>query len=418
MMRGSSAWVALGVLVVGLLVFAGRKDARLHLLDRQFAAWIEANTPEPPHGRLPVVLVEIDQQAIDLAGGWPWRPLDYALFLRAVEPFKPSAIVIDHPPTWVKADRRQVATLENWALRTPRLLMACQPTANNGRQSAAPPNASGRLVAPVGRVIGPPSPLTSVEGSLDFAAAGLAESVASAPLPPWVHDGTPVDSIDLLVLRAGVVLPTLPLEAARLHFKVLPGEITALPAREIELGAAHRIPLADSGRMPVDFGLKDQIPRISYGNLLVDTASRDGSEIEAMIRDRIVVYGRNDAAAQTIPTITGRHMSNAELLAVSLATLTTGAPPMPAPPFAWLLLTLALCLFAPTLRLLDRSGFFCLLILLACGYFALATGLLYHRHLLLPLTLPTAVFFFLAVAKVLTSRPAPARGRPPADRSS
>ncbi len=421
MMLRSTAWVALLVLMTGLIVTFNRSESQIRRWDSAFAAWIEANTPLPYQVQPEVVIIEIDQRAVELAGGWPWQPLDYALFLRAIGSFNPSVVVIDHPPVWTSPSRSDLAPLETWALRTPRLAIAARPTkahtSSTVAEKSAESDAADSLASPVGRFIGSLSALPVMEDAFVLPSPAIAQAASVAPLLTWLQDGPAVVSAPLLLARGGHALPTLILESARLHLRALPAEVVAAPGAELVI-KDHTLALAEDGSMPIDLRLLNLIPRWTFSDLLVEAKSGEASPLASLIRDRIVVLGRVGTDVETLPTASGRPYPPVELVAASLATLLDGIPPREAPTTAWLIITGAICLLALTMGRFGFAGFLRLVVVVACTYFAAASALLYHRHLLLPVSLPAILLALLVLVKLATSRSKGLQGRRPSYQSS
>lgn len=408
MMSRSTAWVALLVVIMGCGIFTLREERLLQTLDHGFAAWLMANT-SPRMTEVPqVTLVDIDQRAIDLAGGWPWSPMEYALFLHSINSMRPSVVVIDHPPTWPQADSRELSTLENWALRTPRLVIAGLPIDEQIRQDAmsspAEEKTSITLAAPIGRVIGSQSGLPVMNGALMLPSPVLAQGASVAPLLIDRHNAVATNSLALLVVRGESLLPTVVLETARLHLKILSSGITAAPGRELIMNK-NSVPLAVDGRLPIDFRMFDRIPRVSFSDLLVKArAGNLSGSFTPLLEDRIVILGRADSAAQLIPTASGRDRSIAELIAASVATLLCGHPPREAPTAGWLMLIGLFGLLALFLGKFSTGGFFRFGLIGICSYFPIASALLYYSDIVMPISLPIALMPLMLFVKVVTSR--------------
>ncbi len=309
-MPRSAPWFILVICLVGLLLAReSHRPGPLSGIDRAFFDWLTANTrPIKPSPALPTVtLVEIDQTVADTPGRLPLPPLEYALFLQAVEKYDPAVVAVEPVLDWSsetggpdQAGGEQI--LLNQALNVPKLLLGLRlGSAENGR--ARDPNSV-------------PS-LNDVQGSR----AGLAEfpDVVAAPgarLLPMAASGATnlsqsrsgalVRDLPLLFRCRERVLPSFTLETLILGLQLAPSEVSVVIGSHVQLGNRLRLPIDRAGRALLDARAFSRVRRIGLDDLLLlpagqslpDTAA--AVQVAAQMRGGIVILGRTDAQVQTL----------------------------------------------------------------------------------------------------------------------
>src|SRR3954454_20197318 len=95
----TGAQMAILIVIAGLCLWHAASHWPINAIDDAFTDHVALADSylKPKLGRAPapapVVLIGIDEPS--LAGHpWPWSPLDFSLFLRAVEPYKPGVVAI------------------------------------------------------------------------------------------------------------------------------------------------------------------------------------------------------------------------------------------------------------------------------------------------------------------------------------
>src|ERR1043166_8583639 len=87
------------VLLFGLVLMRESRELPGATIEESFINWLAVNTPREV-STAPLALVEIDDSSIGEEHPWPWSPLDYALFLNAVQQFQPSVVAIEPVLEW------------------------------------------------------------------------------------------------------------------------------------------------------------------------------------------------------------------------------------------------------------------------------------------------------------------------------
>ena len=70
-----------------------------------------------------MTLVELNQAVLAGRNKWPLPPLDYALFLQALEEFRPAVVAIEPVLTWSRSQSEAERMLANRALQFPKLVL-------------------------------------------------------------------------------------------------------------------------------------------------------------------------------------------------------------------------------------------------------------------------------------------------------
>lgn len=376
---------------MGFVLMHETRTAPFVKVESAFASWLAAYSPRPATAPLTVIQIADDDLFVT---PWPWKPVDYSLFLNASLPFQPSVLAIEPVLAWPKETDGQ-PTLHHQALRAPKLLLAAD--------FGFPEDPA--LVQPLQEV----PVLRHVEGKVD----ALAEFplIAAQPGDELRHSaalgffGTGpagngvIRRAPLLFRYCGQVVPSFALQAAMLWYGVTPEEVRVTAGRYIDLGTAVRIPIDAAGTMQVDFSIPVQ--RFSFPDLILSAEQRGAGHVTAIPLERLnhslLLLTRTDRNARDLPLANGRAGSRGDLAAAAIATLQQQRFPHRAP------LAVSLGIVAAGLGLglviarasrlgaaVICAGGFALYLLAALGVFSL-------WQVALPLGLPAGLLAFLAV---------------------
>src|SRR5262249_5483745 len=106
-----------------------------------------------PKGPASVTVVELNQSVLAGRNKWPLPPLDYALFLQALEEFRPAVVAIEPVLSWSRPQVDAERMLANRALQFPKMVLGVV-AANSGWHET---DETGVVV---------PEPLRSVTGNV------------------------------------------------------------------------------------------------------------------------------------------------------------------------------------------------------------------------------------------------------------
>lgn len=397
------SWIFLIVLLAGLLISReSRRPGLIGGLDRAFFDWLGANThvnKAPAAGG--VTLVEIDDAVLESPGRWPLAPLDYALFLQAVQKFDPAVIAIEPVANWPRAQPGNEEILVQQALTAPKLLLGVQLGSAAGAKDAA-------ALSPLEHFSGDPSAVPQfpevVEGPnarlLPLAVCGVANLS-----PP----GAPVREIPLLFRRRAEVLPSFTLQALGLWLQLAPGEISVTPGETARLGGQHRVALDRAGRALLDVSAYRQVNRIELDDLLFcasgQSAAVPGVAAQAgRIKGGLVILGRTDHAAQVYSLPGGTRASAAEVMAWAVASLREN-PMLRRGSLAWDAgITLIVAVLAPVLLRISQRRAAVIAAGALAGYALAALCAFEMASLWLPFALPIGLMIVIFGARLVQPR--------------
>ena len=326
-MRKIQALLAVMVLVVGLFLMRESRLSPLDEVDKVFVDWLAANTarnlPSPP-----CVLVEINDSSLGDKHSWPWSPLDYAVFLRAVIDFSPEVIAIAPVLSWEDQQpgddqTRQLQfehSLEEFILRTKSVVL--------GAELGFPPDPD--VVPPL-----QPTPFfRHVRGDVTVLRQFTAidrepeEEFRVAPQLALGFTNLPsrdeiVRSVPLVFSYRGMVVPSFVLETVILALKITNDDVTVDLGSSIDLGNRATIPIDAAGAMRIDFG--SPTTRFAFDDLLLAVeqahANRPPIIPLELLRGKTVLLARTDSASRTLRLPSGRDGSPGEVFAAALATI-------------------------------------------------------------------------------------------------
>lgn len=392
------SWIFLIVVLAGLLISReSRRPGPIGGLDRAFFDWLGANTRAnkgPAAGG--VTLVEIDDAVLESPGRWPLAPLDYALFLQAVQRFDPAVIAIEPVANWPRPQPGNEEILVQQALTAPKLLLSVQLGSAAGAKDVAP---LPTLEHFSGDPAGVPQFPEVVEGPnariLPLAVCG----VANLPAP-----GAPTREIPLLFRRRTEVVPSFTLQALGLWFQAAPGEISVTAGETARFGDHHRIALDRAGRALLDVSAYRQVNRIELDDLLLSASGENVAAPAKRIKGGLVILGRVDRAAQVYSLPGGAHASAAEVMAWAAASLREN-PMLRRASLAWDAgLTLIVAVLAPVLLRIGQGRAAAIASGALAAYALAALCAFEIASLWLPFGLPIGLAVVIFAARLLQPR--------------
>lgn len=396
------SWIFLIVLLAGLLISReSRRPGPVGGFDRAFFDWLGANVQSHkvplPGG---VTLVEIDDAVLETPGRWPLAPLDYALFLQAVQRFDPAVIGIEPIVNWTRAQRGNEEILVQQALTAPKLLLGAELGSAAGAKDAAALAPLEHFSGDAGAV--PQFPEVVAAANERIFPLGVS-GVVNLPAP-----GAPVRDIPLLFRRRAEVVPSFTLLALGLWLQVAPGDVAATPGATAELGE-HRLALDRAGRMLLDVSTYGRINRIALDDLLLLTSGQSAvgpriATAAARMRGGLVILGRTDHQAQVYSLPAGQKASAAEVLAWGAASLRE-RPMLRRASFGWdAAIALIAAVLAPVLLRVSQRRFAVIAVGGLAVYALGALSAFEIASLWLPYALPIGLVIVLAGARLLQPR--------------
>jgi CHASE2 domain-containing sensor protein len=400
-------WILLILLLSGFLAVRESNRAPLSSWDSAFTRWLLVQRKPLQQPAPLVVLVEIDNQSRALKPEWPWAPLDYALFLKAVLPQKPSVVVIHPLLAWEEGRPDYFSLLMDYTLRTPKLLLSAE--LGSTRDPDLPAGkfpVIQRVHGAAAQVVEMPSVEGEPEGELREAAqvapANLSPSGACAGLTPL-----------LCIKHAGQIVPTSPLRAAALHLKLSTSDLELFPGEAILLGDRLRVPVDASGRMRIDPRAAAAVTRIGYDDLLLEVEKKEsniptGDALQAL-EGAIVILGRTDSEARVCDAEALGKISPAESLAGAIATALTVSFLAALPDWTdWVIVLLAFVLW-PFVAKIPKFTLLIIAAAVSAAYAMMAVAIASAFGIALPLAIPAAMLAVLLVLRLLLPGGKPAQ---------
>jgi len=335
---------------------------------------------------------------------WPLPPLDYALFLQALEEFRPAVVGIEPVLSWSRPQAEAERMLANRALQFPKLVLGVV-SANSGWHES---DDTGGTV---------PEGLRNVSGDLrqippgdELVARPTRDLQAMALLgPTTIAKGFP-PSVPLLVRYRGQVLPTFTLQAALAWMKVTPAEIQVRLGSSIRLPNGRRIPIDDGGYLLVDPYSPARVSRLGFDDLLLvaeqgtKSSPNERINLEAPSAGGITLLGRTDPSVQIAFTGDGKAEENRapiDWTAAALAAMQTSDYIRRVPDWGQWLLVLGFVIAGTLLQTRVRIGALLLSVILAVVYAALAWILYDRLRLWLPMAMPMGILIGAALLRLL-----------------
>lgn len=371
-------------------------------VDAAFLGWMSANARDrnaPPDRSL--LLVEVNDAVLGTPPKWPLPPLDYALFVQALEPFAPAVVGFEPVLSFPRRQAEDEKILAGRALALPKLLLGCV----LGRTGL-----SGDAEAEMVAATALPPGLREVRG--DIGLLPEFDEVIARPSPDLAvlaPELGPVNlgeaaprALPLLFRCRGRVLPSFTLRAALLALKLTPDRLTVWLGSHIDLGGTARIPIDEAGRMVLDPGAAARVARLGLDDLLLLANGGAAPTLLPPEKNAVILLGRTDTAVRQIPASDGTLRAPVEWLAAGVEAIRRGDFVRPLRGWEWAL-GLALATAAGTWVFLrpTRGGAVAMAVVLL-GAYALMAGFLFGGlRLWLPLSLPLGVLGGAALLRAL-----------------
>ncbi len=385
------------ILAAGLALARESRIAPLDAWQLRFASWLNANAPRP---ELPAPLVAVQITDEDLQETpLPWSPLEYALFLNAALPFRPSAVGIEPLLAWQTEDSQQVGMLHNQLLEAPKILLG----AELGLANASSTWPEAQEIPALGEVRGetgalPEFTLISKQPAEEIRLAG---TLGFENLPE--ENGAPLRSMPLLFRYRGQVVPSFALQAAMLWLGVTPEEVKAALGSHIDLGKKLRIPIDARGAMLVNWSVP--VTHFSVGDLLLsaEQTQRGNKTVApvAQLNGSFALLVREDTEARTLHLATGRRKTRGDAMTAAIATIQSGAFLQSPPRWAGALLVFeGLILGCFCSRMGKWNSAAACIMAISC-YMLVALGVFSATLVALPLVLPAGLIAFIFAVRML-----------------
>jgi hypothetical protein len=304
--------------------FAGIEEGWRDLLSRRQSA---------PASVAPITQVDIDEAAIEELG-WPWSPLDFAVFLQATIPLDTPVVAtepaFDFPADRMKPEvRDRLAQYRSMLLdqvhRTPRLVLGARLGFPDDFQVVPPLEAVPVLRRFSGSILEVPEYTALESWSSEEYRLSTQPGFSNIPENPSLPTSAP------MVLRyRGQLVPTLPLQVLMIMQRALPDDVEVAIGNYVQVGPRMRLPINASGRMPVNFAVGCQ--RVPYLEFLRMRAEQKPDPKSSGYR-RPILLVRTDASSRTLKWPGREAISPGHLMATAVATARLGAFRQPTPPW-------------------------------------------------------------------------------------
>ncbi len=347
-----------------------------------------------PKGPASVTVVELNQAVLAGRNKWPLPPLDYALFLQALEDFRPAVVGIEPVLSWTRPQVEAERMLANRALQFPKLVLGVVSAHSGWHES----DDSGGTV---------PDGLRNVSGDVERIPA--ADELVARPTrdlqamallgPTAMAKGVP-PAVPLLVRYRGQVLPSFTLQVALAWMKVAPTEIQVSLGGSIRLPDGRRIPIDGGGYMLVDPYSPARISRLGLDDLLLvaeqgtKSSPNERINLEAPSAGGITLLGRTDPSVLIPFTGAGsvdESRAPIDWTAAALAAIQKADYIRRLPAWGQWVLLLGFVLGGAWLQTRLRIGALLLAILFVVVYAALAWILYDRLRWWLPMAMPMGV---------------------------
>ncbi len=404
-MHNSSAWLLVVMLALAALLTSKRDSLLVSAIDNAFAGWVMSVTPGEKQEATQLAIVEIDEASLELTDGWPWQPIDYAIFLQAVNAAQASVVAIDHPVQWGDQKPTYLDLMVNTAFQTPNLLLPYYgvPAASQ-LDEQTPANLRETRLLDLG---GDRTKLASVICGV-HSATELLQTAKSTMLPSLAVEAELANGNSLLIAeRNQQIVPTLSFEAWRIHKRGSLGDLYIQLGESIDISGSPVCQISEFGGILVDYRMLAKVPRLSYRELLTAyervKAGDDVADTELnILNNRIVLLGRVDAEAKKINSSIGTRISRVEQLAATITTIFRGKSFVPANHYVWFVLALGYGILGLLVLKLNRKGAILLALAICCCYPLVAATAAQLSWQLYPLALPvacTVVLMLIALSR-------------------
>ncbi len=394
-MRSQTAWLFLAVALLGLLVWREADRPWLAEWDQRFHAWIISNSPAPVKWGKQVVLVEIDDNAMEAQPEWPWQALDYALFLRLAEARQPAAVgIVPAIPESAASEVTYDGLLADLMIRAPRLAINAAISVQPDRWA---PDETPAAELPVLSKVG-----GNVTSMKDYATVSQSSAERFRVLVPVGATHAPAsrlieDRVPLAYRFSGSLVPSFVAQVARMALNVAEQEMICFPGEEFAFGDKLELPVDSSASLVADWRALQFVERVSYFDLLVAARQSDQPGQEALLetlRGRVVLLGRTDAASKVRLDSYARPVSEAEYHAMAISMLLNRAWVHRSP--WWIAIPVIAGGILLTLTVVGLSRFHALLLVPLVGvlYLALAVGMFSSEGILMPGAVAAAMLIF------------------------
>lgn len=413
----TGAQMSLLVLLAGCLLFwlsrsgpvrhfddaAGSRIAELHGWGQNVAdheGWLHRPGP------VPVTLIAIDD-ASTANHPWPWSPLEYSLYVRAVLPYQPEVVAIADILEWDHAnlaagERQKLPQYErilgDSLLQAPKVLLA----ADLGwpeDPSTIPPAGEAPLLRNVRGDLRAVPEWTVIDHE-PKEGLRLSSAIGFTNIP---ESADTVSSVPLVLRYQGRVVPTLPLQAIILWQKLSADDVQVVLGSEITVGALH-IPIDAQGGMRVNFGTPHTV--ISFDDLLLAAEQTAAKQKVTAPVDRlqhaVALLARTDKAAPQLALGNGLVGTAGQLYAAAIATIQAQSFLHRVPLWVdWSLIGCAALLAVWVPRWKKHKVALGSLIVFA-AYLITAFALFWTSRLVLPIALPLGLALFIALYRLAT----------------
>jgi hypothetical protein len=402
-----------GVLLFPLLVLiAGAsliREAAVGLLVQAEEAWggVLAKKVSNVGGMSFVTLVEINEDTLT-KHSWPWGVEDFALFFNAALPFEPAVVGIEPVLAFERGvlaggDRDEVneRMLHDGILRAPKLVLG-------GRLSWSQESDSVQAVQPM-------PVLRHTRGDLrrvpEFVAveAWAEDDYRLSTQPGWINLPEipgPRGKCPLIFRYRGQPVPSMTLQLAMLWEKVTLDEIEVVLGSHISIGPRLRVPIDETGRMLVNFGVP--FTRTTFDNLVLTREQTDKAEPTAsppeFFKSTLIYLARTDPSTRILITPLDEKISTGEFTAAALATIQSGAHPHRIGEwFDWLFVFIVAAV-SPWLPRGKATLMAFIVVLTEASYIAIALYIFKEKLIVLPAVLPLGLALCLLLLRMMAKR--------------
>ena len=402
-----------GVLLFPLLVLiAGAsliREAAVGLLVQAEEAWsgVLARRLGYVGGTSSVTLVEISDDTLT-KHSWPWGVEDFALFFNAALPFEPAVVGVEPVLAFERGvlaggerDDVKERILHDGILRAPKLVLG-------GRLGWSQESDSIQAIQPM-------PVLRHVRGDLrrvpEFAVveAWTEDEYRLSTQPGWINmpEIPGLRGKCPLVFRyRGQPVPSMVLQLAMLWEKVTLDEIEVTLGSHISIGPRLRVPIDDTGRMLVNFGVP--FIRTSFDNLVLSREQSDKGEPSASSPDffkaKLLYLARTDSSSRTTVTPFGEKISTGEFTAAALSTIQAAAHPHRIGEwFDWLLVVF-IAAVSPWITRGKATRLALIVVVIEAAYLAIVLAIFKAKLIALPAVLPLGLALWLLLLRMMAKR--------------
>lgn len=412
LVRLSVFFVLVGL--VSFFVSREEADGGLAPVNRAWIDWLLANGGQPVK-EPSVTFLKLDEDAFAaFEAEPPLTPLNYALLFSRLSNFRPKVAAVESILAFGDAPEISREVLSNTMLGLDSLLVSC--TLENDPTGERLSEEVLSLFPRLEKVVGDQQKIPEFTGGRAFPDGDLRIAAEMAFCDIDLSDfaltrRTDVLQVPLLARHQNVIIPSLVLRAAMIEAGVQPEETVIRLGERIDLGDAFSIPIDRHGQVTVFRELRDNIPQFGADILIWDPEPSADLEPSAggltaaqrkSLSNHIVLIGRNDKAAQTVPWKKGEMISRAELFALAIATIQSGRfLEKLSPSIVWTVHAVLLALGG--IILARKNGFILVILLIVC-YFVGSILLFQSSQMWLPFSLHAALLGCLFLCNFLPRR--------------